>query len=176
MESKKQRQSGFTLIEILVVMVILSILASIALGNFRTSQMKARDAARKATLKQISNALEAYMNDHAGYPQANSGMIVACGCVAPLSSCQWGVTGLNEFCDQNRTVYMQAVPADPGGSSTAQSYCYWSNGTSYKIYAQLENSKDAACLSHDLGGNCQSSSSCNGLNYNFGLSSTNTTP
>lgn len=172
-------QKGFTLVELLVVMAILGILTVITLGNFRTSQIKARDAQRKSDLKQITNALEAYFSDHAGYPEASvvqGGYIKGCGCVSPGSSCTWDEEpGEREFCDENKTVYMSKVPGDPTGDPH---YCYKSNKNYFQIYAKLENNKDSECLEHDVNGNCvlPANNNCNNTKYNFGISSSNCKP
>ena len=56
-------KKGFTLVELLIVMAIISILATLIVGGFRSSQMRGRDGARKSDLKQISNALELFYSD-----------------------------------------------------------------------------------------------------------------
>ncbi|MFZ5366301.1 MAG: type II secretion system protein [Patescibacteria group bacterium] len=162
----KNSKLGFTLVELLVVMAILAILATVSLANFRTSQIKARDAQRKADLRQIANALEAYMNDHGGYPTASSGKIKACECGKGTTECNWDEdTGQREFCDASNTVYMTKVPGDPLGP--AQSYCYKSNGSYFQLYAKLENTKDQEA---------KLNVSCEGTTYNFGVSSSNCKP
>lgn len=161
-------KKGFTLIELLVVMAILGILATVSIANFRTSQAKGRDASRKSDIHQIRSALEAYVNDHGGYPASSGdGKIVACGCDLNPVQCDWGVKDFNEFCDENKTVYMKEVPADP---LATQNYCYVSpDGTSYQIYAILENTNDPEKLAPPK--------TCGGASgYNFGLSSSNSTP
>jgi len=169
-------KNAFTLVELLVVMAILGILAVVSLANFRTSQMKGRDAQRKSDLRQIANALEAYMSDHGGYPAASSGKIKACGCKSAVQAdaCDWDIdSGSRELCDENNTVYMSKVPGDPLGS---QSYCYYSEGNLYRLYAKLENDKDAECLEKDQNGRCLLNRTCAGATYNFGISSPNTKP
>jgi len=173
------KKNAFTLVELLVVMAILGILAFVSLANFRTSQIKARDAQRKSDLRQIANALEAYMSDHGGYPTSgtapayNSGKIEdVCGCSTPVD-CSWGPTGNREFCDSNNTVYMKEIPNDV---VAPPDYCYWSDGSSFKLYAKLENNKDPECLEHDVSKNCLLNKTCAGASYNFGISSPNTTP
>jgi len=152
---------GFTLIELLVVISIIGILATIGLSSYQSSQMKARDGKRKSDLRQIGNALEAYFSDHNLYPLASGGKIKACGCTDTPSVCGWGE---GKFCDENETVYMVKVPSDPKQNPD---YCYWSDGTSYKLYAKLENTNDPEATL---------SVSCAGEDYNFGISSSNTTP
>jgi prepilin-type N-terminal cleavage/methylation domain-containing protein len=62
-------RNGFTLIEMLVVVTLIGILASIALPNFLKAKDKAKEAETKANLHVIQVALERYATDHAGeYP------------------------------------------------------------------------------------------------------------
>lgn len=168
--------AGFTLVELLVVLAILGVLMIVSLANFRTSQQKARDAQRKSDLHQITNALEAYMTDKGGYPSASSGKIKACAdssgtCkpAATADACDWGGTGSREMCDENNTVYIKEVPGDPGGAQTSQTYCYYSEGSLYRLYAILENANDPEILPAGAYKSC-------GASYNFGISSSNTTP
>ncbi|MEA2056586.1 MAG: type II secretion system protein [Patescibacteria group bacterium] len=65
---KKGGQAGFTLIEILLVMIIISVLVGLGLGSFRGSQIKSRDAKRVADLDQLARALEVYYSDKGHYP------------------------------------------------------------------------------------------------------------
>lgn len=64
----KGGNSGFTLIELVVVMAIIAILTSLSVYNFAQARAKARDISRKNDLKQYANALEAYKADHTAYP------------------------------------------------------------------------------------------------------------
>lgn len=172
-------RNGFTLVELLVVMAILGILGIITLTNFSLSQKKGRDMQRKADLRQISTALEAYYTDHGAYPLsgtvvADAGKIMSCTCGASVA-CNWGGTSDREFCDENNTVYMKEIPDD---TISPQHYCYWSDSKSYKLYANFENRNDVDCLSKDARGVCQELAlhACNGINYIYGVSSTNTIP
>ncbi len=66
---RKNKQAGFTLIELLVVIAIIGLLASIVLTSVNTARKLARDAKRKADIKQIDTAIQAYTidKDHAPY-------------------------------------------------------------------------------------------------------------
>lgn len=158
---------GFTLVEILIVIAIIGILTSIGLQSFNSSQMKSRDAKRKAHLQQISNALELYYNDKGQYPADNgSGSIMGCGAGA-IVACTWGTSAFSNT--TTGTIYMVKLPTDP------HSYSYYYRRTatsSYQLYASLENTQDKSILSTLPNLNCG-----NGANScNYGVSSANTTP
>ena len=64
-----RREKGFTLIELMVVIVIIAILAAVALPNFMGATEKARESAVRSAMKTIQTALEMYATDHSGtYP------------------------------------------------------------------------------------------------------------
>lgn len=143
---------GFTLVELLVVMAILGILSTLAISNFRVSQMKSRDAKRKADLGQLQRALEMYHNDKSRYPSALNLVKGNDGLVDP---------------EHEETVYMKELPYD---TSEDFGYCYRVNepGTKYQFYAMLENKEDPGI---------NGTFSCGGVNdYNYGVSSPNASP
>jgi prepilin-type N-terminal cleavage/methylation domain-containing protein len=59
-------EAGFTLVELLVVMLVLALLASIAISSFFNQSDKARDANAKAAARTAETAIEAYATDHDG--------------------------------------------------------------------------------------------------------------
>ena len=59
MVSLKQRQSGFTIVELLIVIVIIGILATLVIVTFSGVQQKARDSERKTDINAIAGQLEA---------------------------------------------------------------------------------------------------------------------
>jgi prepilin-type N-terminal cleavage/methylation domain-containing protein len=68
------KNKGFTLVELLIVVAIIAILTGMLTVNLADARERARDAQRKADLKQIQNALELYKNDQnpQSYPQTDS--------------------------------------------------------------------------------------------------------
>jgi len=117
-------RKAFTLIELLLVIIILGVLATLIIGNFFTSLKKGRDARRKGDLEQIQRALEMYYEDKKAYP-------VTAGLTLGGKLCE------NNPCGASDKVYMQKVPNDP---ISGKNYEYLSaDGTDYKLFACLEN-------------------------------------
>ncbi len=69
MQHNKNR-SGFTLIEMLVVVAIIGLLSSVVVVGLGSARQNARDARRISDLRQIQNALEVYYSSNNAYPAA----------------------------------------------------------------------------------------------------------
>ena len=67
---RKSNQKGFTIIELLVVIVIIGILVALALPQLFAAQARGRDTERKNDLKNIKTQLETYYGDNGAYPTA----------------------------------------------------------------------------------------------------------
>lgn len=63
---KRNEESGFTLVELLVVMLILGILAAIAIPAFFSQRNKGYDSDAKADARSVQTAEEAYAIDNNG--------------------------------------------------------------------------------------------------------------
>lgn len=62
------KTSGFTLIELMIVIAIIGLLSSMVSVSLSYARIKARDARRISDLAQIRTALELYYSDHGTYP------------------------------------------------------------------------------------------------------------
>jgi type IV pilus assembly protein PilA len=66
LRARSQSESGFTLVELLVVMLILGLLAAIAIPSFFNQRDKARDSDAKSSVRTAQTAIETYATDHGG--------------------------------------------------------------------------------------------------------------
>src|SRR6185503_10910103 len=60
-------EEGFSLIELLVVVIIIGVLAAIAIPNFLLEQSKAHDVDAKSSARAAMTALEVYASEHDNY-------------------------------------------------------------------------------------------------------------
>ena len=77
LKSLKQVQKGFTIIELLIVIAIIAILATLVLTNFQNAQAKGRDATRQTDINSIYQKLEEYHNEEGAYPQTFDTTVLA---------------------------------------------------------------------------------------------------
>jgi type IV pilus assembly protein PilA len=66
LRERSQGEGGFTLVELLVVMLILGLLAAIAIPSFFNQREKAKDADAKAAARTAQTAIETYATGNGG--------------------------------------------------------------------------------------------------------------
>lgn len=140
------RNRGFTLVEIILVILVITILASTLLPKLMGAPARARDAGRIADLSSLELALQSYYNDYGSFPAASGGT-----CLNPSS-------GVGAVLISNGYFLTSNFPKDPsqqnttGGKCTSSSaglYYYKSlthNGISdnaFVLVADVENDKQA---------------------------------
>lgn len=169
---RMKQKSGFTLIELMVVIVIIGILVSLGTFAFLSSQKKSRDARRKSDLDSVARALEMYNTDIGSYPAGGTGVdegtIIGCGDTTKIT-CAWGTS----FANTTKAInYMIKLPIEP---TEGRRYYYERVGTNgYRLYARLDNLEDASIPTtgtKEYGKNCGSSSSS--VNCNYVITSSN---
>lgn len=153
----KLSQQGFTLIELMVALLIVSAIFGVVISATAGLNRRGRDTTRINDIHNIQSAIQVYYADNQSYPEAmptltTGGAFSAAG-----------------------KVYLSKTPTDPGG---ALPYCYIAqvsqntpgvcsniiNSTNkcqyYQLCAQLENSQvgSTPCV-------------CGGNNYNFSVTS-----
>lgn len=136
----KHTSKGFTLIEMLVVIAIIAILASIVITSVSSFQKSARDTRRIADLRNMQSYLELYFTKCGHYPGV-SDSVAACSAVISGGGAQtWG-----HLTDAMKTVTENDIPQDPIKNGTYY-YQYFTDadGLRYLLTAKLE--KDNSIL------------------------------
>jgi general secretion pathway protein G len=112
-QKKMSLARGFTLVEVLLVIVIIGILAAIAVPNFAGKTDKARVASAKSQIKNLASAVDIFEVDTGTYPSTLQGLITN--------------PGVNSWDGP----YMKgnSIPNDPWGVP----YQYSSSGNGYDI-------------------------------------------
>jgi prepilin-type N-terminal cleavage/methylation domain-containing protein len=68
MTSLNRKQSGFTIVELLIVIVVIGILAGLVITTFNGIQQKGRDTERETDIKALHGQVEAYWANEGRYP------------------------------------------------------------------------------------------------------------
>lgn len=165
---KWAKQKGFTIVELLIVIVIIGILAAITIVAYNGIQARARDNVRKQDLAQLSKALKLYAVNVGDYAEA------LCGS-GGSSSYGWLVSdydGVGPLKPINTCLtedgHLTKALIDPGGLAsctglTCYAYMKASCAGGTYLYAHLEALPQA---STDLDGTCQASwDTAYGMNY-----------
>ncbi len=123
-----RHSSGFTLVEVMVVVVILGILAAMIIPKIASRPQEARIVKVKQDLLTIQNSLDLYKLDNGMYPSTDQGLqaLVTQPTTPPLPR-DWKEDG-----------YLDSVPMDPWG----QTYQYLNDNEKVKIFSYGPKGKD----------------------------------
>jgi general secretion pathway protein G len=115
MNSRLRQQQGFTLIEIMVVILILGLLATLVVQSLRGATDKAKRTKAMADIAELKTALDRYYIDNGSYPSTAQGLQAL---VTPPSQNGSDPDG-----------YVRRVPNDPWNNP----YVYQSDGSTYAL-------------------------------------------
>jgi general secretion pathway protein G len=73
-KNEHRKQAGFTLIELMVVVVIIAILAGLIIPRFMGETDKAKQAKAKMQIESLESALKMYKLDNGSYPATEQGL------------------------------------------------------------------------------------------------------
>ena len=144
------RKLGFTLVEILVIAAIISLLSSVIFASLNGPRLKARDASRKASLRQVFSSLEVYYTKYGAYPST--------GATGPTNG---GTTSTQGTWLQALVTdgFFPKAPVDPvnvdqgpwcwGGNSAKNTiFTYASDGQHFILCGWMENTGDSSTLQY----------------------------
>lgn len=147
----KRLQSGFTYLELLVVIVVLGVLFTMGLASYSRVRERSLDQRRKTDLEDIRSALEQYRSVQSAYPTPIAGQGLSFGTAALTD-------GSNTF--------MQLIPQDP--QYPQRTYYYAVSGDDYTLSTQLITPETTACQAAPGGDSCGATGSGYGCNYCLG--------
>lgn len=128
LKNPARKMSGFTLIEVMVVVVILGILAAIIIPKISSRPEQARIVKVKQDIMAMQSALDLYKLDNGFYPSTDQGLQALV--TKPTDDPQprnWKSDG-----------YLQQLPEDPWG----QPYQYVNDNEKLKIFSYGPKGKD----------------------------------
>lgn len=131
MISLKKRNEGFTIVELLIVIVVIGILALLVITTYSGIQAKARNSKRSSDVATIQTQLEAFFQNSGYYPS-----------LADMNNATWLSTNMKSLdtgalVDPSNATQSKTLVATP----TAKSYSY-----------APKDSSDASCETTDT--NC----------------------
>ncbi|MBI4449428.1 prepilin-type N-terminal cleavage/methylation domain-containing protein [Candidatus Uhrbacteria bacterium] len=137
MNTSTFKRTGFTLVELLIVIAIIGLLSTLAVTGVTVTRSKARDAKRSADIAQIQKAMALYATSQSRYP------------IAATELCLTGTDAVSA--DLVAKDVMKIVPGDPTAKTTlpaaagggAHCYTYQSAaGTTYAMRYYQERASD----------------------------------
>ena len=138
----KRTEGGFTIVELLIVIVVIGILAALVLNTFSGIQERARDTARRTDINSLATQLEVYYADHGAYLDGSA----ASTCGAGSDACAISTTtlpGLDAEALNDPNANALNVNSDPAAASDNE-YHYLGAGcttgmcTSFSLGSVLE--------------------------------------
>lgn len=118
---KLMNRKGFTIVELLIVIVVIGILAAITIIAYNGIQTRARDAKRTADISSIQKAVELYKADNGFYPQPGN------------DDAGYDLSALAPFLVSK---YIASIPSDP---KAGVGYGYVRSAVAYDAYGILIN-------------------------------------
>ena len=151
--------AGFTIVELMVTISVISILAVIVYANVGQASPKARNIERQADLRNLQNAIEQFKQKYGKYP--DMGCAPGADGISGENDCTTYIAGL-------APEFISVLPKDTKRGS-AVGYAYVTNttapdnvGTSYKIMAVGSVESETITSAHPMKSCDTTSNLCNG--------------
>lgn len=148
------KQTGFTIVELLIVVVVIAILAAITIVSYNGISSQARDSQRKNDISVIAKALEMYYIDNGRFPSSAGDSSTINDSWSTTVDSSW-----SHLRSQLVPKYISNLPTDPQNTlnknvhaeADARGYAYFTN-TSAGAYCGVNGSGQMYLLSYRLEG------------------------
>lgn len=157
----KLSRSGFTVVELVTVIAIIGVLATIIISSYSGVQAENRDTRRKTDIANIAKALEVYYSDTGAYP-------IPTGTTSTINSSWYSSNDSSWTTFNSLMTDVAAMPTDPRNNAQplnansfayayfSGSYCGKQPGQWYLLVYRYENTakekkSDGTCTVNELG-------------------------
>ena len=141
---QNKKEDGFTLVEVMVVMVIIGLLATFVVLNVLPAQDKAMVQKARGDIAQLESAIEMYRLDMFDYPEETAGLQALVevpagienperyrpgGYIKRLQDDPWGRPYIYRYPGENGVIDILSYGSDgePGGEGLAADIVSWEN-------------------------------------------------
>lgn len=145
---RKVLPQGFTLIEVLIVIVLIGVIVLTSVIGFKQQKIKAFDAKRKSDIEEIRVALHDFYIDNSCFPKE----LPACG----------------NSLDSGKGAHMRLIPCDPDGKDYVYQVPEDECPQTFKVLTNIKIDRDISIDKVGCRNGCGRE-----CNYNYGVSSSN---
>ena len=170
----RYKGSGFTIVELLIVIVVIAILAAITIVAYNGIQDRARTTQTAASIEAYAKGLMQYATDNSTYPVSHGCLGAASKCinVANNGAVCFSLGGasdyaafdtmMNQYLGSNLPAPSSATYGCGSGGQYGGAYYYSADGQSAYIYAFLKRGTDCPTVG---GAKLQVSTTTDGTQY-----------
>ncbi|MDO8335901.1 MAG: prepilin-type N-terminal cleavage/methylation domain-containing protein [Candidatus Saccharibacteria bacterium] len=131
-----KNKSGFTIVELLIVIVIIGILAALVITAYNGIQQRARDAKRLSDIRAVARIVESYYSEKGSYPTTGG---LSNGFALSDANCNDASTHTSDWVPGVVPSFVNSLPQSDGPRTSTYTRCYKyiSDGTNYVLSAWL---------------------------------------
>ena len=145
---RTKQSAGFTIVELLNVIVVIAILAAMTVVTYNGIQARATFSSYQTVMAQLNNAVKMYYVDNGRYPVPASATVDNCS-----SNISTGI-GNNLAMPGITPTYISKIPDSPSwnGGANFMAYCYRVDGSGYKLIRLVPSGQLLPSVESSFGG------------------------